>query len=259
MGFISTLAQVGLYDINIKFLSIITPLVTSLSAVIQPRIANIYAKGDDAKIKEYTTLTIKVMLFLTFPLIAILIGISDNLVQWLFKGEFLKLAFLIKITSPIILFLTVGSIFGTQILIPTGKEKDFTISLVIGAVVNVYFNFLLIPKYGAVGGCIAYALCQLSVSMYQFFVTKKYINLEEISQDLWKYLVGAVIVFVSLSFVDKLQLSHLCILIVHLITAVLVYILATSLLKTDINIFLASKVSEFIRGREKELNENINI
>ena len=43
----------------------------------------------------------------------------------------------------------------TQAMIACEKEKFYALSAVVGIVVNVSFNFFLIPKHGAVGAALA--------------------------------------------------------------------------------------------------------
>lgn len=255
LGTLSSFTQLGLYDISIKILSIITPLVTSLSTVMLPRIANIYSTGNEEQIKKYTVLSLKFMLFLAFPLVATLIAMSDNIVKWLFSEEFQHLSLLIKITAPAILFLVLGNIFGIQVLVPIKKEKDFNISIALGAVTSIGFNFLLIPKYGAVGACISFLICQMAVSGYQFIIAKKYVIDDEHPIELWKYCVGAVSVFFVLIQIDKLVLGHFYIFIIQIITAFLTYIFVMIFLKSETILFLFSKAKIiFMKNNIEDFN-----
>lgn len=51
------------------------------------------------------------------------------------------------------LFLSIGlnNVTGVQYLIPTKRQKVFTITVIMGAVVNLAMNLLLIPEYLSLG------------------------------------------------------------------------------------------------------------
>ena len=66
-----------------------------------------------------------------------------------------------------------ASVLRTQYLIPNRWDKQYTISLCIGAIVNVVINYLLIPQFHAVGAVIGTIAAETSVCVAQaLFVSK---------------------------------------------------------------------------------------
>lgn len=56
------------------------------------------------------------------------------------------------------------------------NSKIFSISTIIGAVVNIVLNLLFTPIYGAMGAAVATAICYFIVWVFRFLQSKKYIN-----------------------------------------------------------------------------------
>lgn len=79
-------------------------------------------------------------------------------------------------------FLIVGSVymtFGTFFATSYTVHKDnwgFLLSGSLGALLNVILNYLLIPKYGVYGAAFATCISYITVFLYRFINTKKYIK-----------------------------------------------------------------------------------
>ena len=60
-----------------------------------------------------------------------------------------------------------------QYLIPNKMDKEFTISTFIGAGVNLVVNYLLIPRFGALGAVIGTVCAEGSLTFYQTYIVRK--------------------------------------------------------------------------------------
>ena len=77
---------------------------------------------------------------------------------------------------PIMLISSLSNITGMQILIPTGGEWKFAISVSCGAVVDIILNVILIPQMGANGAAIGTLFAELTQFCVQVFFTRNYIR-----------------------------------------------------------------------------------
>ena len=71
------------------------------------------------------------------------------------------------VISPIIIFISFGSLTGVQILPSVGKEKISFYSYIIGAIINLSLNTLLIPSLGSLGAAIGTISAEFSVTITQ--------------------------------------------------------------------------------------------
>ena len=149
--------EVGFYEQTQKILKMLLTIISSLGIVMMPRIANTFAMGEKEKVQKYMKKSFNMVFFLGFPLVFGTIAIADAFVPFFFGEGYDKVKLIMKVMSPIILFIGLSGVNGTQYLLPTKRQKEYTISVVIGAVTNFIVNFMLIGKYGAIGARYRYS------------------------------------------------------------------------------------------------------
>lgn len=169
LGLMSTYEQGGFYYNSDKIVQIPLLIVNGIGTVMLPRMTALLAEGNRKGADElfYTTLD-----GVSVVCIAIGCGIAAT------SREFIPLFFgvgyesCIRITivfTPILLFKGVSTIVRTQYLIPMKMEKDFTKSVIGGAIVNVVLNYFLIPPYGALGAAIATVVAEAVACVFQLY------------------------------------------------------------------------------------------
>lgn len=145
----------GLYTTANKAVRIIISVVTSLGAVMAPRLANNIENGDCSSYRRNLSRSLNFMLFLAAPCAAGLVPISDGFVR-LFAGEqFAEAGFSMKLLSPIVLIVGCAQFVGMQVLYSNRREAWYTAAVVVAAVCNFAANTALIPRFaqnGAVAG-----------------------------------------------------------------------------------------------------------
>ncbi len=79
------------------------------------------------------------------------------------------------------------------ILIALNKQNQLLKVASIGVVVNLFFNFLLIPKYGVRGSAITSVLSEFVILIATYFLTKKFFDYKLSFKNTFKALFSAVI------------------------------------------------------------------
>lgn len=199
-------AETGYYEQGQKVIRLLLTIVTSLGVVMVPRMASTYASGDNEKIKNYMKMSFKFVFFLAFPIMFGIMSISKAFVPVFFGAGYDKVVILINVISPILILMGMGNVLGTQYLLPTKKQKEYTFSVTIGLGVNFILNYLLIKKYASIGASIATVLSELIIVIIQFQYIKKDISTKELFKMAWKYFVAGVTMFM-VCFVIRLLLS----------------------------------------------------
>ena len=166
-----------------------------------PRIANLFSKDDLNEVKKSLRKAFVVISFLSIPITFGLIGISDKFVPILFGNEFLSVIPLTKISPVLVIIIGLGNVFGTQYLLAIGKNKEYTTSVCVGALVNFCFNLLLIPRFAAMGAVIATVSAELSIALIQFWFARVVFDLTWIKET-YKYWVSGIIMLLVLRLLD---------------------------------------------------------
>ena len=188
-------AETGYYEQGQKVIRLLLTVVTSLGVVMVPRMASTYASGDNEKIKNYMKMSFKFVFFLAFPIMFGIISISNAFVPVFFGTGYDKVVILINIISPILILMGMGNVLGTQYLLPTKRQKEYTISVSVGGIVNFILNYILIKQYASIGASIATVLSELIVVIIQFQYIKKDISLKNLLEMSWKYFVSGLVMF----------------------------------------------------------------
>jgi O-antigen/teichoic acid export membrane protein len=176
---------VNLYKQAQNFVKMFLFFITSIGSVMLPRISNIYAKGETEAMNRFLNKTFKLALYLAIPMIVGIFGVIESFVNWFLPLDYYEVGKMMIFTSPIILFISLSNVFGTQYLVPIGNYKHYTISVVSGALVNLTLNYIFIPDYGAYGAIFGSVMAELVVTIVQwFFVRNKLkvnIHIKELS------------------------------------------------------------------------------
>jgi O-antigen/teichoic acid export membrane protein len=192
-GLLADKTQLAFYQQAIRFDKMFLYFITSIGMVMLPRIANEHAKGDDNKINDYLNVTFKLALYLAIPMMFGMVGVGPFFIDWFMAPEFKIVGFLIAMMSPIILFIALSNVFGTQYLVPTNRLSQYSKSVIIGAIANFLFNLLLIPRFGAIGAGLSVMFAELCVTAVQYFYIRKSIKLNVEFKSIIIYFVSAIL------------------------------------------------------------------
>lgn len=154
LGFISTEREVGLYNAAVKIDTIVLSLSTAITSVLVPRMASYFGKGNIDQVKALSTKTIQISLLLAIPLALFIFVFAENVVVFIGGTDYIEAAPTLRVKIMCVVPLLFANLFGSQLLIPMGKEKRFTQSVTVGIFINLVLNVLLIPTWGAVGAAL---------------------------------------------------------------------------------------------------------
>ncbi len=188
-------SELGFYEQGQKVIRLLLTIVTSLGVVMIPRMASTFASGDKKKVNEYMKMSFRFVFFLAFPIMFGIISISKDFVPIFFGEGYDKVAILINIISPIILLMGIANVLGTQYLIPTKRQKEYTISIIIGLIVNLILNYILIIKFAAIGASISTVFSQLVIDLIQAYYIRNELNFKELLKTGYRYLFVSIIMF----------------------------------------------------------------
>lgn len=224
IGYItSNMSEVGFYEQSQKIVKLLLTIITSLGTVMMPRIAKCFADGKDGMIKEYMYKTFKFVYLLAFPIILGIIAVSNKFVPIFLGDGYDRVKLLLKLLSPIVLFIGMSNVIGSQYLISTKKQKQFTISVTCGAFINLILNFILIRYYQSIGAVIATVIAELSVTLVQIYFIRNKFKISSILKLCKDYLISALIMFIIVYPISFCIESNYVSLFVQVILGAIVY------------------------------------
>lgn len=173
LGAMSTMTETGYYENADKIVNIPAGIITAFGSVMLPRMSYLASENQENKIQEMIYKSILFVVFMASALCFGISGITQKFTPWFFGDDYSSCAQLISYLSIILLFTSWASVIRTQYIIPHKFDNEYTISIVLGAVVNVFLNFVLIPIYGAWGAVIGTIGAEVTSCVGQTFVVRK--------------------------------------------------------------------------------------
>ena len=241
-------AEVGYYEQSQKIVKMLLTVITSLGTVMLPRIANTFSEGNSEKIKEYIKKSFNFVFLLAFPMIFGIIAVANNFVPLFFGPGYEKVAILISIISPILLAIGLSNVIGAQYLLPTKHQKEYTISVITGAIINFCVNMLLIKKLGSLGASIGTVIAEITVTVVQFIFMRKDFEIREILKASIKYLLSALLMFIVCIAIGKVIKNGLATIVAQVVIGVIAYGVCLLLLKDEFTYSLINKIKvKFIK------------
>lgn len=195
LGILIGTSEVGIYESAEKFVNLPLSLITAVGTVMLPRISNLKEKVQDKEIKKYNYISMILIMFLGFGIVFGLAGISDRLIPWFYGIEFVRSTYVLLVLLPSVLFVSWANVVRTQCLLPNKRDKEYCISVILGAVVNFIVNILLIQKYGAIGAAIGTSIAELFVCLIQSFQTRNEMEFIKYIIDSIPFVISAVAMF----------------------------------------------------------------
>ena len=233
IGYICGTKEAGIYDMGEKIVYMSITIISSMSTVMLPRITNTLANGDLKKIKDYIVKSFNFSSYISIPMCLGLIGISNGLTLCFFGKEFMKSSYIMSIESLIIIVVSWANVTGVQLLIPFGKNNEYTLSVVVGAVIDVLSNVILVKYLSSIGAAISTVLAETIVTFIQIYMLRNILPLKEIFKEIWKYSISAIIMFIVIIITSKFLNCSLITTMFQIILGILVYFITQYLLKSE--------------------------
>lgn len=173
LGSMSTMVETGYYENAEKIVNIPTGVITALGIVMLPRMSYLVSKKDFSTSLKYIEISLELVIFLACALCFGIAGISPVFTPLYFGENFQKCSSLISSMSIIIIFLSWANVIRTQYLIPNCRDKEYIVSVIIGAFLNMIINVCLIPRHGAMGAVAGTIVAEIAVAVYQTWIVRK--------------------------------------------------------------------------------------
>lgn len=234
IGFLKNDYEVGIYTAATKINKIVLSLVVSIGTVLLPRLSYYSSMEDKTEFYKLAYKGFDILLLIALPSAVGLSLLSTSIVH-LLSGNGYEAAILpMRIMNPIIVVIGLSNFIGIQMFMPLNKEKWILYSVLVGAVVNFFINLFLIPIYGSVGASIATLCAEITVTLTQLILLRRFPKINKIAKSLIKYFLNSVVMgvfvyacvrFISVEWVE---------LVIGVIVGVVVYILILVIEKNEL-------------------------
>ncbi len=207
LGSMSTMKEVAYYEYGEKIIVISVSLITALGTVMLPQITNLISKGDLQKSLEYIKKSMTFSIMSSSAIAFGIMSIADDFAKWFYGREFAASGEVMKYLAVTVIFISCANVIRTQFLIPSGKDKTYIISVILGALCNVGVNYILIPDFGAMGAVVGTILAEFIVMVYQFLLTNKEIGKVIDWREAVFFILLGICMYACVSWIDTVLIT----------------------------------------------------
>lgn len=234
LGILGSYSDVGIYEQGQRLTSILITVVSSLGAVMLPRVANLLSERKEKEAQNMVRFSFILYNLIIFPMIFGLIAVNEVFVK-LFLGEnFQDVKYVLYIIIFNLMFIGWTNILGYQVLVARNKNKEFMLSTTIPAFVSVAVNTAVIPTFGYIGASMTAVLVEILAFAIQWYYSRNIINKNLLfNKDLAKIILSSLVMFGAVMLCKMLlELDGIIGLIIYLAVGGISYLGMIFLLKT---------------------------
>lgn len=249
LSHIDSIESVGYYSNASKIVKTIANSVTAFGAVLLPRLSLYYAENDNKKIAETLNKFLKIVLFISIPMMIGIIMVSKEVIFVLFGNEFVNSILTLKILSLLIICMPLsGGIFG-QLLLTTNKENKYLICVSVGAMINFILNYFFISNYSHYGAAIATIITEIVVTLLMIIFSKDDIKIQIEPKFILTILCGILCMAIIICYIDYIDISnYIYSLVIKVFGGCFCYFITLVILKNDIMLWIIN----IIKNKKRE-------
>ena len=221
---LSNVTELGYYEYASKINYVQVLIISAFGTVMLPRMSNMVEKEENEKVIANINKSLQFIMFLSFALSFGIIVVSETFVPIYLGNNFTKTTILLQILCISALFVSWGNVIRTQYLIPKEKDNIYVISVILGAIVNFIINSILIPRFQAVGACIATVIAEATVMLYQSIRVKKEISLINNIKKVFPFFIKAIIMVLIIYPIKFLDINKILIVILQVLIGGTIYL-----------------------------------
>ena len=245
------MTEVGYYEQAQKIVKAALTVTTALQTVMNSRIANAYANKNEEEIKTCLKTSFNFVWFLTIPMAFGLMAIATKFVPWYYGAGFDGVIPIMIATSPILIPIGLSGVTGIQYLVQIGKQKIFTISVTVGAIVNIVLNMILIHYFRGVGAVLSSIIAEITILGIQLKYIRDQFKIKDILKLAVKCLIAGIIMFLVVALITKYMPVSIMNTVIQIVVGGIVYLGVLIILKYQ---FLKDIYNQVITGLKSKLN-----
>lgn len=207
LGFMKENASVGYYDGASKIARLALSLIQSLQTAMIPRFSYLAKEKNMDTFHELSQRVVDYIVSISIPVTIGLAVLSPSLIHIICGSSYEPAITTLEIISPIVVLISLSGIAGLQILYPLGYETLVIWSTATGALVNLFFCFLLIPSFAHNGAAVAVLMGESAVTISMFLYGRKHIHIKKMTPHYLNCIIGGLIMFAAIMAVRHINLN----------------------------------------------------
>lgn len=223
LGAICEKSQLGFYENAERVINIPIMVISALGTVMLPHMAY---SIENKKAEYRKTIAASMRLALSIACFSTvgLITIGKDLCVALFGSDYSYSGYIVMLLAFTVVASAWANVIRTQYLIPKSLDKIYVTSTLLGAVINLIFNFIFIKPLGAAGACVGTLLAEFSIAVYQTVRVYRQLDFKLYFKELFLSLLKAALTCTVIYFIGSLINQLYLRLAVQLLIAIALFV-----------------------------------
>lgn len=223
LGYLWGTDSVGQYDYAEKIIMIGLGCMAALGTVMLPKMSNLLINNDIKEYERYLNNSMTFAIIIASGLSFGLAASGTNFSVIYFGESFSECGYILERIGLTVFPIAWANVIRTQYLIPNNKDKEYVISVVLGAFVNFFINFILIPIYGVDGAICGTIIAEFLVATIQTYFVYGDLNILKLIKDNTGFVAAGIIMYSWLTLINTYIDNNLSCLILQIVSGVLIY------------------------------------
>ena len=203
LGELAGMQQAGFFEYSEKLSKMPLAIVTAVGAVMLPRITEELAAERHERAMRLLSDSVWAMMAMAMAMAFGIAAIAPEFASVFLGEEFTRCSIIMRVLAVIIPIISLSDVIGRQYMVPMERDVGYTISLCIGAVVNIGVNLALIPDMGAMGAAIAAVVAEFTVLVAQAFMVRDDLPLGHYVLNAIPFMICGIVMFFVVRFVAR--------------------------------------------------------
>ena len=193
LGVIGTDIHVGYYTTSKKITGLAVALIGSLGTVLIPRLSFYIDKKMNDEYKLLIQRSLNFVYFLAFPAIVYIIIMAKEILLFFGGPEVINAQMSLRLISFQLLFTSLATFFGFQVIVPHNDEKSIVKANLLGALSNIILNIIFIRYFYHNATSFAITISEMIVTITLIALSKRYISFKLFDTNSLNYLKGSIL------------------------------------------------------------------
>jgi O-antigen/teichoic acid export membrane protein len=225
LGILADNESVGYYSAPLKLVKIIIAVLAAITAAMFPKMVQFFEQGNLVQFEKMLQQSFELVISIGIPAAVLVYTLAPEIIYILFGSSFELAIAPLQITAPLILIVSLSTIFGFQILSVHSKDSAILKSALAGMLFSLIASFLLIPKFKQDGAAYIILCTELLVLSFFIYYSSKVIQLKNSKQVIVREFVFAIPYCILPYLVSLLVTATIAKLIIVLFCAFLWFVL----------------------------------
>ncbi len=224
IGQLLTMRGVGQYDYAEKIIMVCLGCMTALGTVMLPKMSNLIANHKNEEVMINLTNSMQFAMMMGFAIAFGLAAVGYRFAVLYYGTSYRECGEALTLLSVTVIPIAWANVLRTQYLIPSAKDKEYVLSVVVGAALNFVINFTLIPQLGLKGAIVGTITAEYSAAILQTIQVRKELNIKNFVKESVPFLIIGMMMFTGTYFLGKITDENLLELLLQIVVGGIIYV-----------------------------------